>query len=266
MRNFDVYRDFLTLRSQARFNDISAPAVEEEAVADSVLRFIKADRNRPFFAVYFMFWNHAPYRLPFEDISSLTPRERYRRGNEYLDQILRGLIATARREGLLDNTILIAAADHGEGFALYHDNVNHVGHIYQEDVRIPLLIHLPGLGRHVTDRLGSTVDFAPTVASLLDLPRPASWQGQDLLAPAFSPRPVLLYGRSAVAANGLVDGNYKYIEYLDGSKRLLCDIERDPHEQRNLATERASQVSAYHALIKSWLPVVEYRALHTGSR
>ena len=48
------------------------------------LEFVDSDRAKPFFATYFMFWNHAPYRLPHEDISHLPPYERYRRTLAYL--------------------------------------------------------------------------------------------------------------------------------------------------------------------------------------
>lgn len=259
MRSYDVYEDFLTLKGRASAA-LDAPAVPEEVVAERLLEFVDSDRATPFFATYFMFWNHAPYRLPHEDISHLPPYERYRRTLAYLDHVLRGVLDQLRARDVLDDTVVIVAADHGEGFALHHDNRNHVGHIYEDDVRIPLLVHVPGIGRHVTRRSASNVDFAPTLAGLLDLPVRASWQGQDLLAAQHQPAPVLLFGRASFATNGIVDGNYKYIEYVGSDQRLLFDLARDPHEQVNLFAGERAKADAYAALIARWLPVVDQQA------
>jgi arylsulfatase A-like enzyme len=260
MKGYDEYEDFLTLRSEAKNSAFDAPAVEEEAVAKKVLEFARKDRNKPFFATYFMFWNHAPYRLPFSDISGLPAHERYQKTLTYLDGVLRNLLAELKKSGVLDDTLVVVAADHGEGFALHHGNKNHVGHIYEDDVRIPLVVHVPGLGKHESARLGSNVDFAPTMAKLLDLPEGASWQGQDLLSQGYEPRPLMLFGRASFATNGIIDGQYKYIEYLNNDSQMLFDLAADPHEQNNLATSAKDKVTAYRELLKRWLPVADYRA------
>ncbi|HUT78394.1 MAG TPA: sulfatase-like hydrolase/transferase, partial [Polyangia bacterium] len=71
MQTFDTYRDYSHLRAGARISGVTAQAVEEEVVTAELLRFVGEDPARPFFAVYFAFWTHGPYRLPFEDISAL---------------------------------------------------------------------------------------------------------------------------------------------------------------------------------------------------
>jgi arylsulfatase A-like enzyme len=255
---YDRYEDFLTLKTDK--HAVDAPAVPEEVVVDALLDFVSKPENQPFFATYFMFWNHAPYRLPFEDISKLPPLQRYRRTLEYLDKMLRDTLARMKQRGLLDNTVVVVAADHGEGFALHHDNVNHSGHIYEDDVKVPFLIHQPGLGRHTTARQSSNVDFAPTIASLLDLPRQPSWQGQDLLSPTFVGKPTLLYGRAAQATRGIVDGNFKFIHYIVGGSEALYDLKTDPHEQTNLLGTLPNHVTRYRSLLDAWLPVVEHKS------
>ena len=259
VKGYDVYEDFLSLHSAAE-TALDAPAVPEEVVAERVLHFTRADRTKPFFATYFMFWNHAPYRLPTDSLRSLPPLERYRRTLSYLDAVLRNLLDQLRADGVLDDTVVVVAADHGEGFGLHHENRNHVGHIFEDDVRIPMLVHVPGIGRHSSARSATNVDFAPTMAALLGLPRPASWQGQDMLASSYESRPQLLFGRSSFATNGIVDGNFKYIEYAGTSERYLYDLAGDPTEQHNLLAREPSKAGAYRDLIARWLPVIDYRA------
>lgn len=262
MKSYDAYADFLSLRARAKKNAFSAPAVEEEVVERALLDFVDEKPAQPFFATYFMFWNHAPYRLPFEDLSHLPPLERYKRTLDYLDHILRDLLAQLKARHKLDDTVIIVAADHGEGFALHHDNTNHIGHVFEDDVRIPFLVHLPdaGVGAQVTHRQGSNLDFAPTLFHLLGLPGAPSWQGQDLLAADFHARPTLLFGRASYMTNALVDGQLKYIEYPDSGKRMLFDLAQDPHEQHDVSASHGKAVASYRALIERWLPVVEYRS------
>jgi len=266
MASYDTYADFLTLRPTARKNNVAAPAVEEEAVVEALFRFLENGDSAPWFATYFLFWNHAPYRLPFKDISGLPALDRYRLTLEYLNDIISGVLARAKAAGLLDNTIVIVTADHGEGFGIHHANTNHVGHLFEDDVRIPFLIHVPEIGRHVSARSASNVDFAPTLTRLLGLTAPKSWQGRDLLAKAFEPRPTLMFGRASFTTNGLVDGSYKYIEYVDTEARYLFDVERDPEEQHDLLGSERARADRYQRLIHAWLPVVEARAWEASSR
>ncbi len=101
----------------------------------------------------------------------------------YLVKILDTLQAT----GLLDNTLVIATADHGEmGTAhggLRQKNFN----FYEEATRVPLVYSNPRLFKRAETNhaLVSHVDFLPTLASLVDAPAHARapWQGGRLLRP-----------------------------------------------------------------------------------
>ncbi len=260
MKEHDVYQDFLSLRRRAKRHQAHAQAVEEELVTEQVLNFVDANRAQPWFATYFMFWNHAPYRLPFEDISHLPPIERYRRGLAYLDRTLEKLLADLAARGVLEKTIVVAVADHGEAFGTHHPHTNHVGHIFEEDVHIPLVIHLPGSPSVRSKRDGNSVDLAPTLAHLLGLPRAESWVGQDLLAETVAPRQTLIFGRSGVSTNGLVDGRYKYIEYIGRPRGALYDLMTDPHEQVDLADQETDRAERYRKTVSEWLSVVEGQA------
>src|SRR5204862_7668833 len=114
VHDYDEYQDFLSVHASAVLGGVEAPAVEEETVVKSLLQFVRKPSAQPWFATYFMFWDHAPYRLPFEDISKLPPLDRYHRTLGYLDRVLRDVLAAVDETG--KPTIVIVAADHGEGF------------------------------------------------------------------------------------------------------------------------------------------------------
>jgi arylsulfatase A-like enzyme len=96
------------------------------------------------------------------------------------------LLATLEDAGVEDRTILIVCSDHGEEF-LDHGGVNHGRTLYEEMVRVPLLIRLPGAAPREIDLPVSLLDVAPTLVELLSLPATHPVDGRSLLP--------LLHGR-----------------------------------------------------------------------
>jgi arylsulfatase A-like enzyme len=83
------------------------------------------------------------------------------------DALINGIMRTLKSLGIYDDTMIIVTGDHGE-FLGERDQVSHGLYLYEESVRVPLIIKYPrGYGIAGTDdRLVSTIDLAPT---LLDL-------------------------------------------------------------------------------------------------
>jgi arylsulfatase A-like enzyme len=197
--------------------------------------------------------------LPFEDISALPPLERYHRTLRYIDAQIEELLR--RLAPVMDDTIVIVAADHGEGFGLHHDNQCHNGQVFEDDLRIPLVIAPPRWqGAVRTARIGSNVDFAPTLTALLGLPAMPTWTGQDLLSRTYQPPPQAFFSRSAFFTNGILDGDQKFFYYADSGEERFYDLATDPQEQHNIAKVRGTQIARYRALLDRWLPVIESHA------
>jgi arylsulfatase A-like enzyme len=228
-----------------------------------VLDFMTGARGKPFFATYFVYWTHSPYDVPGGGAPQRegSPRDRFRRSLAYVNGVIGKLLDDMEARGLLDDTIVILTADHGEAFGRYHGTYNHSSHVYEEALRIPLVVRLPGLDREVhIDRPGTNVDFAPTLFGLLGLPAPAAWEGQDLLSPRYAPRPALVFSRSTRLSNGIVDGNYKYLYYLDDDRaEHFFDLAADPFEQVDLIGSKRAEADAYRGVIETWLPYEQRR-------
>ncbi|MBX3025596.1 sulfatase [bacterium] len=97
-----------------------------------------------------------------------------------IDMALRELFTELGRRGVLDDAIVVVMADHGEEF-LEHGLIGHDKTLYEEVIRVPLIIHLPGQrARYDVRRNVSLVDVAPTLLDLAGIARPAAYEGRSL--------------------------------------------------------------------------------------
>jgi arylsulfatase A-like enzyme len=181
-----------------------------------------------------------------------------------------------------DGALVIVTSDHGEGF-LEHGWRSHGVQIYEEAVRIPLLLRWSGhLGEpRVLSTPASLLDLAPTVLGLLRLPTQET-RGVDLLGlhdEAARERPVFLerqtydqdgrvaaiplhtLGRLTLGDDVLVAGrkfgvrshHWKYLEALEEEpRRELYDLAEDPGETQNLAQAEAEVATHLSGLIATW--------------
>jgi arylsulfatase A-like enzyme len=144
---------------------------------DRALAWLR-DCGEPFFLWVHYFDPHDPFVLPPKDFqqsihmppeakSDLQVRLRAIHEGEvrYMDLHLGRLLDELERTGLADEMVIVVVADHGEGLG-DHDWWTH-GILYQEQVRVPLIIRAPGKaeGRRVR-RLARTIDIMPTVLDL----------------------------------------------------------------------------------------------------
>src|SRR5262249_39392564 len=141
---------------------------------------------------------------------------------------------------LLDDTIVVVTADHGEEF-LEHGTLAHGDHLYEETVRVPLVIAGPGVpaGRRTDTAQG--IDLMPTIATLLGIEAPAGLPGRDLLATRDAGDTVCEIvsgfgdggaGRGTVALRA---GQWKLIRSAEGDSIELYDLVNDPGQRTNVA-------------------------------
>jgi choline-sulfatase len=179
------------------------------------------------------------------------------------DAYLVKILDTLAGAGILDNTLVIATADHGEmGTAhggLRQKNFN----FYEESTRVPLVYSNPRLfpAPRTNHAIVSHVDFLPTLASLLDVPARArdNWAGVDYADQILSrsPRPAQDYtvftyddwqsgqasGPYPKPPNHIVsirEHRYKLARYYDANGKVppqweMYDLKADPLERVNLA-------------------------------
>ena len=156
-----------------------------------------------------------------------------------VDDMVDRLIRRLRERGALDDTYVIFTSDNG--FMLGEHRLVGKLHLYEESVRVPLLIRGPGIPAGATrEQLVGLVDLAPTIYALTGSTPLREPDGISLLPLIADPRAeidrsILLenhVGASAVRAPGLF-----YAEHSRSDETELYDLEADPHQLDNVRDE-----------------------------
>lgn len=170
-------------------------------------------------------------------------RDLYDGGIAYTDARFGELMAALRERGLYDDALIVVVSDHGEEF-LEHGLMLHE-QIYDEIVRIPLLVKLPNdahAGERV-DALTAMMDVMPTVLEVVGTAKPAGVVGASLLPIVEGQSP----GRSFVYLWGIPE-KLRTREWSllrgEGAAPELYDLLRDPGEKTNVAATRPAVVHA----------------------
>ena len=280
---FDIYRSCMTtvpddanedeLRAESRSANGKS---HEDVTGPRTLENVKAwTAERPADAPYFLFvhlWDvhydfipPAPYDRMFDPEYKGTldgrdfmgsrdvHRGMARRDLEHLlalydgeirftDEILKQILGALREKGLLENTLVVLTADHGEEF-FEHGSKGHQKTLYDEVVKIPLVMHWPGAleaGRTVPDQV-RIVDVMPTLLAAAGVRELPTMAGRDLLPLArgksLAPAPALLELHADKRDfRALRTRELKVIRYgraPDGKElpNVAHDLVRDPKER-----------------------------------
>lgn len=183
---------------------------------------------------------HAPYDLGRSDG---TEFERYVAEVALVDRHLGKLLTALEKAKLLERTILIVSADHGEAFG-EHKSRTHGTTVYDEVLRIPLLFLAPGVTPRRVDDLVSLLDLGPTVLDLFGQETPGYCMGQSLVPylrgenPKLE-RPIFAETRRVQA---WITPDHKKLIYDTRTGRLeFYHLDTDPLELENVASDPAAQ-------------------------
>jgi arylsulfatase A-like enzyme len=184
----------------------------------------------------------------------------------YVDAAVEKFYATLKEIDLIDSTVLIVTADHGEEFSehasLEAENFFHprgfcgVGHghnVFNEIIEVPLLIAGPAIPNRQSINLVSTVDIMPTILDLLGIKHNLKFDGQNIFQKQESDT-LLLSEASGFGyeKKALIVGKFKLIHSQDDGVAWVFDLEKDPQELHpitdhgvvSIFLERLSQIYA----------------------
>ncbi len=231
----------------------------------------------------FFFWMHfldvhADY-LPHEDQKPFgtTQRDLYDGEVAFVDRNIGRVLELIRGSPWGKKTVIVVTSDHGEAFG-EHKMWRHGAELWEELVRVPFIVHVPGLPPQRIAARRSAIDLVPTLLDLLNVPAPTGAGNDfisgaslvpDLILPpgrAPEPRDVLIdmpAGPYNDARRSLLHGDLK-LTISNGASYELYDLAKDPEERQNLWGSDGSpgkEIASYYDLAKARLREVRVTGL-----
>jgi arylsulfatase A-like enzyme/Tfp pilus assembly protein PilF len=239
-RGFDHYDDEIVRDA----SDLSGTFEAERRggeVVDRALVWLQQNDARPYFAWVHLYDAHAPYAPP-------PPYPQTYDGEvQYVDAQVARLLASVDRS----NTIVVVVGDHGESLG-EHGELTHGLLLYEPTLHVPMIVCAPSLAPRVIRTPVSTIDLAPTIASLAGNPFPKPVDGRDLgadLRAGHEPEPAAVYAETLYPAtfgwSELGSMRLASAKLISAPAPELYDLGRDPGETANVLTVDRR---AYHDL------------------
>ncbi len=272
MRSFDkislrtLNREFFINGYYAFYPNPKIPYDPADRVVDeAIIKLKKNEKQKKF--IYLHLWDaHWPHTRSTGLSSYLknSIEDTYLAEVSFLDQQLARLFAYLKQSDKLSETLIIFTADHGENF-YEHDNPLTHQNLYEDVVKIPLILYHPNLKQKKTSSLVQHTDIFPTILEFLKIKFNQKIDGVSLLPLINSTKQSIhkvvffediVYRRIKFSnfvkrRRGLRNKKYKYIATYKGSEKEiykinlredqkiyseeLYDLSKDPLEQLNIA-------------------------------
>jgi arylsulfatase len=162
--------------------------------------------------------------------------------DDYLGRLLDGLAA----RGLAGSTLVVLAADHGEGLGENDYWFAHGEYLTDPLIHVPLLLRVPGRPPARHPETVSLLDVLPTLEHVLGFPLDAGLPGRDLFAPGTSVVYLAALREATVPRIGLVAGGYKYLVSIEpgGVREALFALGHEEADLRATTPETARAMRA----------------------
>jgi hypothetical protein len=190
----------------------------------------------------FLFFHFMDAHYPYDRAGKTGPEEkRYIGEIGLIDKELGRLRAAIVEKGLAPHTMTILTADHGEAFGEHH-TTQHGSTMYDELLRVPLVIESPDLPPHAVPEAVSLMDLGPTILDLLGQPTPGTYMGQSLVpllrgGHAELSRPIVAESRLMRAL--LFPDGFKVITDPRKGTTEVYDLNHDPGELTDLYDDKS---------------------------
>lgn len=277
-------------------------------ITKQAANLIKQNRDRSFL-LFIHYWDtHTPYNAPKRDIehfyeeangieineilnsiNNLKQREyfrsctkgartaseiiaRYNGAIAFVDREIKRLVKTLQKCGILDKTLVIVTADHGESLTEHGIYFDHHG-LYEPSIHVPLIFSYPGVlpkGKRVSAFV-QHVDLVPTILDLLGIDIDHELDGKSLL-PLISGEVEQLHSEVYIEESdtqrkrAIRTRDYKYSYSLTaedavcrycgrihGGHEELYDLNEDPGETQNIAEQRPDILASLKRRLFDWL-------------
>jgi glucan phosphoethanolaminetransferase (alkaline phosphatase superfamily) len=207
-----------------------------------------------------------------------SPRDLYDNNLSYLDRAFKRFVEWLKAEDIYEKTVILFTSDHGEQFWEHGASLH--GHtLYEEEIRIPLILLAHGIRRRFEDIPVIAADLAPTIAELagytVEPPYDDPAMGISLVPLILNNErtPYLkrdVVGRASFKRRFFLfrDWQWKLIYFAELDLLQLFNVVKDPREKQNLVEEKPELAAEMERQLFGYLKRVEgktYRPLLTLS-
>jgi lipoteichoic acid synthase len=221
------------------FEEVNYFGYEDDVMLEPSREWMDRNRAHPFLLSYLTVTAHHDYRLPDgieqQDFVADPKLNNYLNGLSYQDRFVRRVVDQVKDLGLYERTVFVVVGDHGEGFGEHgvrqHDNT-----IYEEGIRVPLIIHDPraGTGRLISEPVQQTA-IMPTLTDLLGYRLHGSRPGGSASLLSTAPRdPVNVTCFENARCLARLEGDLKYVHHFGDRRDEVFDLATDPSERHDL--------------------------------
>src|SRR6267378_3547441 len=247
-RGFDFYYDHFDF-SRLDEKNIDAMMRPGNEVIDRALGWLEGNRRKPFLLWVHLYDAHHPYNSPSPYLQKYRARP-YDGGIAFVDAQVGRVVSYLKAKGLYDRTLIVVAADHGEGLG-EHGEKTHGFFIYDTTLHVPLIFKLPsgtGSQKSVVADAANLADILPTVLEIIGASSLKEVQGRSLVS-SIAGKPTTTEAENYAETylprihfnwSELRGVRFRQYHFIDAPRPELYDLTADPHELKNLySTKRA---------------------------
>jgi arylsulfatase A-like enzyme len=255
-----------------------AGSVDDRYTVSAAMQWLDTVGTTPFFLHMNLQSSHVPYVVPDDFLRPFGPKtldftimwgkfprdkiqvvkDRYADSLFYEDTQIARLFDHLRSRGLWEHTLVIIGGDNGEAF-YEHGFASHATALFNEVVKVPMIIRVPGLPPGERARPAMFLDIPPSILDLLGLPPHPGFQGISLFADPPNPaRSIFMIAQTPVVyETAIVRSGFKLLfaersgsTYL--GRYLLFDLTNDPGEQTDIASSRPGLLDDLSRRLQLW--------------
>ncbi len=232
------------------FQHVRCDYISADQSVDEAIKFLATFRPQRAFVWLHVFEPHEPYQAGGAPAFGNTAVDRYDQELVVVDAALGRLLRFLEAER--PEAQLIITADHGEAFNDHGESL-HGTNLYEEQIRVPLVLHGPGREPAVRADPVQLIDVAPTLLELAGVALPPTLDGQSLLRSRSAESDVRPAVSGLAAQYALTRWPYKLTADLTSGDTQLFDLARDPAEANDRSRAQPRERAQLRKALDAWL-------------
>ena len=267
-QGFDRFDNEGALDIAGSNKDSASPRIVPKVEA----RLAELARAKDRFALFVhLFEPHSTYmphpEFPLPSRAGLA--EKYDHEIAFVNSWAGRIVDAIDKNGLTDSTLIVVLSDHGEAFGVHQvagqKMYFHGQTLYDELLRVPVIMRLPGAKPVAIDDPIMLIDLGPTVLDMLGLAIPDQMVGRSVLPRVFGeplekrpsyaqlmPAPSWNHEWTAMVT---ADGDHKLIYRMSDRSFELYNLKTDPEEKRDLYSSRKDVAEKLREELARWIEV-----------